>query len=95
MPMPSIPADKANHVIYGAVAFVAGAFAAHPAGLPPAYCGLALAVIAGAIKEASDALINYRATGNPMVGPHGVEWLDFAATACGGVLGFVAVLCNG
>jgi hypothetical protein len=37
-------------------------------------------------KEISDAVINWRATGNPMHGPHGVEFLDAAATCFGGIL---------
>jgi len=37
-------------------------------------------------KEISDAVINWRATGDAMRGPHGVEFLDAAATCFGGVL---------
>ena len=81
MNLPNLPVDKANHAIYGALIFIVTFFFSHSA------------VIAGCIvvffalaKEGSDALINYRTTGDPMHGPHGVEILDALATCFGGIL---------
>jgi hypothetical protein len=77
--LPNLPQDKANHAFWGAVL---------ACGLSFVNIELAIvAVIAAAIlKEASDALINYRSTGNPMQGPHGVELFDALATITGGAL---------
>jgi hypothetical protein len=79
--LPQLPQDKANHFVYGLLIFcVVGAY--NP------WMGLIAAVVAAAAKEASDAYINYRATGSVFKGPHGFEFLDFLATAAGGVAGF-------
>ena len=79
MQLPSLPQDKANHLAYGAL--IACCFS---------FIGLNVAVIAVAavavLKELTDAVINYRSTGNPMHGPHGVELLDAVATMVGGAL---------
>jgi Fe2+ transport system protein B len=81
MNLPQLPTDKANHAIYGAVIFNVAFFASH-----------SLAIASGVVafmavaKEISDAVINWRATGDPMHGPHGVEFLDAVATCFGGVL---------
>ena len=81
MNLPQIPPDKANHALYGAMLFSAAlAVTRNP------LIAAAVVVVAAAAKEASDAIINYRTTGDPMHGPHGVEFLDFAATCFGGVL---------
>jgi hypothetical protein len=81
MNLPQLPQDKANHAIYGALIFIVSFLFSHSA------------VIAGCIvvffalaKEGSDALINYRTTGDPMHGPHGVEVFDALATCFGGIL---------
>lgn len=79
--LPQLPADKANHALYGAAVFVA-CYAALRS-VPQA---LAMVVLVGVAKELSDALINRRATGNWRQGPHGVEALDAVATWLGGVL---------
>jgi hypothetical protein len=81
MNLPQLPQDKANHALWGAIIFIA-ALAVTRTPLIAA----AVVVVAAAAKEASDAIINYRTTGDPMHGPHGVEFLDFAATCFGGVL---------
>lgn len=79
MQLPNLPQDKANHAFWGAV--LAAGLSLYS--LPVA----ALAVLGAAIlKEASDAVVNYRTTGNPMTGPHGVEALDALATITGGAL---------
>ena len=85
--LPSLPQDKANHLAYGAAIFSVALLAAHH--LMPSHQVLiaGLVVLFMAVgKEANDAWINYKATGNPMQGPHGVELLDAVATCSGGVL---------
>jgi hypothetical protein len=81
MMLPQLPQDKANHFIYGLLIF----------GVVSLYsplAGLIAAVVAAAAKEASDAYINYKATGSVFQGPHGFEFLDFLATSAGGAAGF-------
>jgi hypothetical protein len=81
MNLPQLPPDKANHALYGALIFNVAFFASH-----------SLAIASGVVaafavaKEISDAVINRRATGDPMHGPHGVELMDAVATCFGGVL---------
>lgn len=82
-----IPQDKANHLVYGAVIFTVMFLLTHfvYADYQTLIAGLAVVFIAVG-KEANDAFINWKATGNPMQGPHGVEVLDAAATIIGGVI---------
>ena len=81
MNLPQLPPDKANHALYGALIFNVAFFASH-----------SLAIASGVVaafavaKEISDAVINWRATGKLTRGPHGVEFLDAAATCFGGIL---------
>jgi hypothetical protein len=79
--LPQLPPDKANHALYGAlifnVAFMASRSLAIASGVVAAFA---------VAKEISDAVINWRATGKLTQGPHGVEFLDAAATCFGGVL---------
>jgi hypothetical protein len=81
MNLPQLPPDKANHALYGAlifnVAFLASRSLAIASGVVAAFA---------VAKEISDAVINWRATGKLTQGPHGVEFLDAAATCFGGVL---------
>ena len=87
--IPSIPTDKANHVAYcaGIAAVTASAtIATGHAALAPMVADLTVLTVA-LIKEAHDAWVNYRATGDWRKGPHGVEALDVVA----GVLGGLAV----
>jgi hypothetical protein len=81
MTLPQLPQDKANHFIYGLLIFGV-------VGLYSPLAGLIAAVVAAAAKEASDAYINYRATGSVFKGPHGFELWDFLATSAGGASGF-------
>lgn len=79
MNLPELPLDKANHALYGAGIACAVSF----------YSPEVAASVVGAaavLKEASDAWLNYRATGNWRTGPHGVELNDALATMFGGVL---------
>jgi hypothetical protein len=87
MNLPQLPTDKANHLFYGAVMFNFALLVAHfafPAHQVLIACAFTVFMAIG--KEISDAVINLRATGNPMRGPHGVEVLDAVATCAGGVL---------
>ena len=81
MSLPQLPPDKANHALYGAlifnVAFMASRSLAIASGVVAAFA---------VAKEISDAVINWRTTGKLTQGPHGVEFLDAAATCFGGIL---------
>ncbi len=81
MNLPQLPPDKANHALYGALIFNVAFIATRSlliSSVVVAVCAVA--------KEISDAVINWRATGKLTQGPHGVEFLDAAATCFGGVL---------
>ena len=93
MTLPNLPADKANHAIYGAAIFSAVLLIASLLRAPHEFITAAVVVaIVAVAKEFNDAWINYRATGSPMHGPHGVEALDAVATCFGGVLAALPVL---
>ena len=77
--IPVIPADKANHALYGAALACAGSF--HSVAAAIAACALAAVV-----KEALDYLRNRRALAAGLMPPHGVELADALATAAGGAL---------
>jgi hypothetical protein len=84
--IPSIPADKANHMAYCAAlaAVTASAtIATGHAALAPAIADLTVLTVA-LVKEAHDARINYKTTGNWRTGPHGVEPADVLAGVLGG-----------
>ena len=94
--LPSLPQDKANHVVYGMVVFIAALFALVWFRVAyAAYAALAITVVVGIAKEVVDAWENYKATGNWRTGPHGVEGLDALATASGGFGPFVALWIGG
>lgn len=75
--MKSLPQDKANHAIYGAVI----ACVLLMLGVSPTASLLCVAVV-GAGKEIADWAINRMAG----LRVHGVEFLDFVATVAGGLL---------
>ena len=83
MNLPTIPADKANHAVYGALIFNLA--------LPLTDALVALAIVAaiGVAKEAADWLGNHRARAAGLPAPHGVEVLDAIATFAGGLLCFL------
>lgn len=89
--LPSIPGDKANHFLYGALIALA-AYAAGLLALPTlaAQAALAAAVVAGVVKEGADRWANLQASRQGLPPPHGVELLDAVATAAGGGLVFVS-----
>lgn len=85
--IPSIPADKANHATYcSALAAVTASatIATGHAPLAPAIADLTVLTVALA-KEAHDAWINHKTTGNWRTGPHGVELADVLAGVLGGL----------
>lgn len=94
MKLPVIPADKANHLIYGAgIALVVQAIVLWlvqhhglhlPIGMRPGDIGLGAAAAFGAGKEAIDRLLNLRAVRAGRKPPHGVDPLDALATLAGG-----------
>jgi len=79
--MPSLPQDKANHAIYGALIFLIGF--AITRRMDVSY---GLVVLAAVGKEALDWLSNQRSE-RPT---HGVEWFDALATCAGGAVPFLA-----
>lgn len=83
---PQLPADKANHWCYGSGLAAIGSSAAIIARHPElaGYAGLAAAAVFALAKEALDAYLNHKATGDWRNGPHGVELNDWLATAAGG-----------
>jgi hypothetical protein len=83
---PDIPADKANHYTYGAAISIVAFAAALLMGLGAAVASqLAVCVTAsaGVGKEAHDAWINRRTTGEWRRGPHIVDPFDAVWTAAG------------
>lgn len=89
MQLPQLPADKANHLIYGAALFVAAAALAGLAGHAwPRVVGVAVVAAAAIGKEAADHLRNRTSEASSPGGapPHGVEWRDAAATVAGALL---------
>lgn len=81
-----IPHDKALHIIYGAATFVAAYF------FLPVWAALGAVVFVGFAKEAHDAWVNWKATGDIQRGPHGVELMDWIATIFGGALAATPLL---
>ncbi len=84
--IPSIPADKANHAAYCAAlaAVTASAtIATGHAALAPMIADATVLTVA-LIKEAHDAWINHKTTGNWRSGLHGVEAMDVVAGLLGG-----------
>lgn len=81
--LPQLPADKANHLLYGALAFNL----AYP--LTDALTGLAIVAALGVAKEVSDWALNRRAEAQGRPAPHGVEAFDCIATFAGGLLCFL------
>ena len=79
--MPQLPADKANHAIYGALIFL---LALAILRRPDVAYGLVVAAAVG--KEALDWLSNQRSE-RPT---HGVEWFDALATCAGGAVPLLA-----
>jgi ABC-type lipoprotein release transport system permease subunit len=96
MKLPMLPADKANHLIAGALIFTVAAALAGAVGVKAAQLlGLFAAVAIGALKELLDHLANRRAAAADLPPPHGVEFMDTLFTSAGGLLVWVAVVLAG
>jgi hypothetical protein len=93
MNLPQLPQDKANHLAYGALTFSIVLLLAHFM-FPNDQIGFAglITVLSAIGKEAHDAWVNWKTTGDPMQGPHGVELLDAVATISGGALAGLPLL---
>lgn len=88
MSLPTIPHDKALHIIYGAAIFAASHGAMTLLG-HPAYAlqvAFTLTAIFGVGKECIDHIANQRQRDAGLLPTHGVEPLDAVATVMGGVL---------
>jgi hypothetical protein len=83
MPLPTIPHDKALHVIYGAAAACIGALAAHLMELPPLDVAPAAALALGVAKEFYDKRTGRRGAYDPR---------DILATAVGALPVVVGLL---
>jgi hypothetical protein len=87
--LPIIPVDKANHMVYGGLAGLLGAALGGAAG------ALAAGAVVAAGKELVDLASNRRALARGAPPPHGVEWLDGAATLAGAAVPALAILLKG
>jgi hypothetical protein len=93
--LPMLPADKANHVLYGGVIFIAIAYLAAVVGHSPArarLAGLLAAAAFGLGKEARDWFANRKAVAAGEAPEHNVDSMDVVATAVGGALCWLATL---
>ena len=97
MKLPEVPADKANHLIYGAAIFVVATAATRFTAWAPwaPYAGVVAALLLGAAKEARDAWANRRAAAWRLTAPHSVSPADVGATVLGAVLCWLAALVVG
>lgn len=85
MNLPTLPADKAQHVIYGAAIFSVVALACTALGLGPLArpAGALAALLAGVAKEALDWADNHAALAMGLPPPHSVDPGDVVATEAG------------
>lgn len=81
MMLPLVPADKGTHFIAGnAIAVIATLVLP---GMP--FAGLAAAAIAGVLKEGLDYVFAYRQKKAGLPVTHTPDFMDFIATAAGGL----------
>lgn len=83
--LPALPADKANHAIYGAIAAAVAVPVGAYFGLPREISALAGSIGAGLLKEAMDLAMNIIAAKQGQPAPHTVDAWDLVATAAGGL----------
>jgi len=72
--LPQLPQDKANHLVYGLLMFM----------VMTSFIGALAAVVAVAIIGALKEIIH-----DKLMGKGTPDFWDFAATAAGGILGFI------
>lgn len=89
----TLPADKANHLIWGFLVALAVTAAARWAGFEPwaAAIGAGGALVVGGMKELMDHMDNQVADEMGVPRPHSVTVGDVVATAAGGALHWVAL----
>lgn len=99
MKIPSIPADKAQHIIYGALAsLVVTVFLLLLAILFPRtlflapWAGVLAALCLGLLTEMRQEVLNERAEARGEVPTHKIELGDVTATALGGLIPTLPVL---
>lgn len=94
--MYALPADKANHVIAGALAALAAVALSNLLRVPywPPIIALVAGVAAGAGKELYDYLDNRASVARGDAPAHGVELLDAVATAAGGLVVGLGILAS-
>jgi hypothetical protein len=94
MPLPTLPADKANHHLYGAwitvTVFIACMLLAMQLQAPgimvlAPFAGVLAALLAGLHKEWRDSVANARARAAGQPEPHQVSAHDVRATVLGGL----------
>ena len=88
-----IPQDKANHFVYGAVAYPVCLFATQWVGGEYAkLAALGLVALLGLAKEGFDWYANRRNLLAGRVATHGVDPLDGVATLAGGVACWISAI---
>ncbi len=97
MQLPQLPADKANHALYGVAVFIiAGGIAAHLGHANIAQpVGALAALLVACVKEVVDHALNGRAMSAGLPPPHGVEAADITATTAGALLCWLACIATG
>ena len=82
-----VGADKVGHFVAGFLISSVSVLICYLAGAPAlaTIASMLLPAVVGAAKELSDWLSNRAAARVGQLPPHGVEFLDFAATVLGGV----------
>lgn len=83
--LPQLPADKANHYLYGSIAAAVATPIGAYFGLPREVSALIGSTSAGVLKEVLDAVQNYLARRRGEQPLHSVDVYDFLATAAGGL----------
>lgn len=97
MKLPSLPADKANHALYGAAIFIVVAVIVRLTPLADLArpIGFAAALLLGVLKEGADAAANRKAIARGESPPHSVERQDMAFTAGGAALLWIGAVVTG
>lgn len=88
MSLPTLPADKANHAIYGVLVFTIVYLVLHHTRLLGAHphVAMALVFVAAVGKELDDWLANQSALARGQLPPHSAELADVLATCAGGAI---------
>ena len=99
----SMPADKANHVVGGAIVTAVSTLAIESIArnqgwglcvVPAETWALGVCVFVGVLKEAGDYCVNYIAKKKGLPPEASVEWYDALATAFGGFIVWVSQLAH-